>query len=306
MTIKKPLFWKNKNLISLFLIPFSLITFLINFIKNFKFKKKYTIKTICVGNIYVGGTGKTSLCIEINKILKRKFKTLFIKKKYLDQRDEKELLKDQGNIFSDDKRGISLSRADKLKKYDVAILDDGLQDKTIDYNISIACFNTTFGIGNGYLLPAGPLRENLSTLRNYSAVFLNGEKKNKKLFSIIKQFNNQIFYSDYYPTNLDKFNRKQKYLYFCGIGNPEEFENTLKKHKFIIKKKFIFPDHHIFKNKEINEINEFAKNNELKIITTEKDYKRLNKKNKQNIKYLKVELKIRNINKFKNFLKERL
>ena len=68
------------------------------------------------------------------------------------------------------------------KKFNLAILDDGLQDKKINYDISIACFNSSYGIGNGLLLPAGPLRENLSILKNYSAIFLNGEKK-------IKNFN---------------------------------------------------------------------------------------------------------------------
>ena len=91
MRIKKPLFWNGKNLISLSLIPFSIITLIINFLKNFLFKKNYRIKTICVGNIYIGGTGKTSLSIEIHNILKKKFKTVFIKKKYSDQFDEQEL-----------------------------------------------------------------------------------------------------------------------------------------------------------------------------------------------------------------------
>ena len=81
MKINKPLFWNNKNLISLSLIPVSLITFIINFFKNFLLKKIIKIKKICVGNIYVGGTGKTSLSIEIKKILGKKFKTVFIKKK---------------------------------------------------------------------------------------------------------------------------------------------------------------------------------------------------------------------------------
>ena len=109
-----------------------------------------------------------------------------------------------------------------------------------------------------YLLPAGPLRENLSVMKNYSAIFLNGEKNNKKLFSMLKKYNNHIFYSNYLPTNINKFNRKKKYLYFCGIGNPEEFENTLKKYKFKISKKFIFPDHHNFKNQEIDKIKKIA------------------------------------------------
>ena len=306
MKIRKPIFWNNKNLISLFLIPFSMITFIINFLKNFLSKKNFKIKTICVGNIYLGGTGKTSLTIEINNILNKSFKTIFIKKKYIDQLDEIELLKTYGNVFSDNDRKISLIKAENTRKYNLAILDDGLQDKTIKYDISIACFNSSYGIGNGLLIPAGPLRENLSMLRNYSAIFLNGEKKNKRLFSILKEFNNHIFYSNYISTNIKKFNKKSKYLYFCGIGNPEEFEYTLKKYKFNIVKKFIFPDHHNFKNKEIDEIKKIAFENKLKIVTTEKDYKRLNTKNKKNIDYLKIKLKIKNLNKFRNFLKERL
>tara|TARA_B100001027_G_scaffold129571_1_gene89611 strand:+ start:1225 stop:2145 length:921 start_codon:yes stop_codon:yes gene_type:complete len=306
MNTGKPLFWNNKNLISLSLIPFSIITFIINLFKNFLLKKNFKIKTICIGNIYVGGTGKTSLSIEINNILKKKFKTVFIKKKYMNQFDERELLKTNGNVFSDTDRKISLIKAVNTRKFNLAILDDGLQDKTIKYDISIACFNTSYGIGNGLLIPAGPLRENLSILRNYSAIFLNGEKYNKSLISILKEFNNHIFYSNYFPTNIRKFNRKKKYLCFCGIGNPEEFKFTLKKYKFNIAKKFIFPDHYNFKNQEIDEIKKIAFDNKLKIITTEKDYKRLNKRNRKNIDYLKIKLKIKNQNKFTKFLKERL
>ena len=304
MKIKKPFFWNEKNIISLSLIPFSIITFIINIFKNRLPKKKYRIKTICVGNIYVGGTGKTSLCIEINNILKHKFKTVFIKKKYFDQFDEGELLKTHGNFLSNKNRNLSLIRAERNKKFDLAILDDGLQDKTIKYDISIACFNTIYGAGNKLLLPAGPLRENLSILRNYSAIFLNGEKNNKKLFSVVKGYNNNIFSAKYLPTNIVKFNRKKKYLYFCGIGNPEEFENTLKKYRFNIVKKFIFPDHYNYQNEEIDEIKRIALDKNLEIITTEKDYKRLNLRNKKNIKYLKTKLEIKNLNKFKKFLKE--
>ena len=192
------------------------------------------------------------------------------------------------------------------RKFNLAILDDGLQDKTIRYDISIACFNTSYGFGNGLLLPAGPLRENLSILKNYSAVFLNGEKNNKELFSILKKYNKHIFYSKYIPTNIGKFDRKKNYLYFCGIGNPEEFENTLSKYRFNIVKKLIFPDHHNFNNKEINKIKKIASRDKLEILTTEKDYKRLNMKNRKNINYLQIKLKIRNLHKFKKFLKERL
>ena len=304
MKIKKPLYLNNKNLISYLLIPLTIITFFFNFFKNFTIKKKYKIKTICVGNIYMGGTGKTSLCVEINNILKHKYKTIFIKKMYLDQLDERRILESHGKLLSNKNRSISLKKAEN--KFDLAILDDGLQDKKIKYNLSIVCFNTTYGIGNEYLLPAGPLRESLSTLRNYSAIFLIGNRKNKKLFSTLRTYNNKIFYSNYSALNIKKFNRKKEYLFFCGIGNPEEFENTLKKYKFNIVDKVIFPDHHNFKDNEINDIKKLATQNNLEIITTQKDYKRLSKKNKKNIKFLEIELKIKNKNKFSNFLNENI
>ena len=171
MNFKKPLFWESKNLISSSLVPFSILTLIVNFFKNLSFKTKYKIKTICVGNIYVGGTGKTSLSIEINNILKKKFKTVFIKKKYIDQFDEKELLKSHGHTLSHVDRKISLIKAVDAKNFNLAILDDGLQDKTIKYDISIACFNSSYGVGNGLLIPAGPLRENLSMLRKLTENF---------------------------------------------------------------------------------------------------------------------------------------
>jgi tetraacyldisaccharide 4'-kinase len=305
MKIIKPLYLSDKNLISYLLAPLTVFTFLINFSKKFSVKKKYKIKTICVGNIYIGGTGKTSLCIEINKILKNKFKTVFIKKRYLDQLDERKMLQTHGKLISEENRDMSLDKAE-AKKFNLAILDDGLQDKKIDYDISIACFNSSYGIGNGYLLPAGPLREKLEILKKYSAIFVIGERKNTKLLSVLKKFNNKIFYSNYVPINMKNFNRKKSYLYFCGIGNPEEFENTLNKYKFKISKKFIFPDHHNYTNKDLEKIKRIALKEKLEIITTEKDYKRLTIKNKKSIKFLKVELKIENLKKFKNFLKEKI
>ena len=80
MKINKPLFWDNINIISLLLLPLTLITLIVNLLRNLKIKEKLKIRTICVGNLYIGGTGKTPLAIKINEILKDNFKTVFIKK----------------------------------------------------------------------------------------------------------------------------------------------------------------------------------------------------------------------------------
>ena len=83
MNLKKPKFWnyKRPNLYAYLLLPFAFLLKLINLLKIKPKKKKLNIKTICVGNIYIGGTGKTSLSLKINEILNKKgFKVCFVKK----------------------------------------------------------------------------------------------------------------------------------------------------------------------------------------------------------------------------------
>ena len=307
MKLIKPKFWKTKNFISLILYPLSTVTFLINSIKKFSIKKNFEIKTICIGNIFIGGTGKTSLAIEINELLRNKFRTVFIKKNYKNQKDEINLLNDKGKIISSSNREDALLAASK-RKNQVAILDDGLQQKNINYNLRIACFNSEYGLGNEFMLPAGPLRENLSVIKNYDLIFLNGEKNNKKILSKFKSINKdlKIFEGKYKPLNLKKFNLKKKYLMFCGIGNPHEFEQTLIKYKFNVSKKIIFPDHHKFSNIDIKRLNHDASRDNLTLITTEKDFFRLNKTQRKNIKFLKIKLEIKNREKLKKILISKL
>ena len=307
MRLIKPRFWETKNFISFILYPLSAITYLINITKKFSVKKNFKIKTICIGNIFVGGTGKTSLAIEINQLLKKKFKTVFIKKNYENQLDEINLLSNKGNIISASSRESALLSAVN-KKYQLAILDDGLQQKNINYDLKIACFNSKYAIGNEYMLPAGPLRENLKEIKNYDLIFLNGEKKNNKLLSKLKSINKnlKIFQGSYKPLNLKNFDLRKKYLMFCGIGNPHEFERTLIKYKFNIGKKIIYPDHYKLTNIDLKRLIIKTKKQNLVLITTEKDFFRLNKSQRKNIKFLKIRLEIKNKKNLKKILISKL
>ena len=307
MRLTKPKFWKTKNFLSFILYPLSLITYLINFLKEFSIKKNFKIKTICIGNIFVGGTGKTSLAIEINELLRKKFKTVFIKKNYENQSDEINLLRNKGKIISLDNRENALLTAIK-KKYQVTILDDGLQQKNINYDLKIVCFNSDDAFGNGFMFPAGPLRESIKEIKNYDLAFLNGEKKNNKLKSKLKSLNKnlEIFEGEYKPLNLRNFDSKKKYLMFCGIGNPHEFSQTLIKYKFNICDKIIYPDHHQLTDIDLKKLKDRAKKEKLTLITTEKDFFRLSKIQRKNIKFLKIKLEIKNKNKFKKILISKL
>ena len=307
MRLIKPKFWETKNLISFILYPLSSITFLINTTKKFCIKKNFKIKTICIGNIFIGGTGKTSLAIEINKLLEEKFRIVFIKKNYENQLDEINLLNNKGKIISSNNRENALLTAVN-KKYQLAILDDGLQQKNINYDLKIACFNSEYALGNEYMLPAGPLRENLNEVKNYDLIFLNGEKKNDKLLSKLKSINKnlKIFQGKYKPLNLNNFDLKKKYLMFCGIGNPHEFEQTLIKYKFKIKKKIFYPDHYKLSNVDLKQIKDKAKKENLTLVTTEKDYFRLDKIQRKNIKFLKIKLEIKDKKNLKKILISKL
>jgi tetraacyldisaccharide 4'-kinase len=307
MRLTKPKFWDTKNFISFILYPLSAITYLIKIAKKLSNKKKFKIKTICIGNIFVGGTGKTSLAIEINQLLKKKFKTVFIKKNYKNQIDEINLLSNAGKIIFAESREHALLSAIN-KKYQLAILDDGLQQKNISYDLRIACFNSEYAIGNEYMLPAGPLREDLNEIKNYDLIFLNGEKKNSKLLAKLRSVdkNLKIFQGTYKPLNLKNFDLRKKYLMFCGIGNPHEFEKTLIKYKFNISKKTIYPDHYKLTNTDLKQLIDKAKKENLVLVTTEKDFFRLNKSQRKNIKFLKIKLEIKDKKNLKKILISKL
>ena len=302
MNLKKPKFWdyKKPNIYAYLLLP---ITILIKLLIIFKKKtgKKIKIKTICVGNIYVGGTGKTSLSLKINEILKKKnIKSCFVKKFYKNQIDEQEILKTQGKLFLSKDRITGILEAEK-ENYEIAILDDGLQDQSIIYDTSIICFNTINWIGNGMTIPSGPLRESISSLKNYKHLFLNGNLENldtikKEILTINSKIN--IYIGKYEPKNLNEFDTNHKYLVFSGIGNHKTFVSMLKMNNFKILKEVEYADHYKYTKKDLNEIIESANQLNCKIITTEKDFMRLGNNKSKEIKFIKSDLKIINEDKF--------
>ena len=311
MKFLKPKFWdKNKpNYLSYLLLPISFIFLILSKIKIHKKKKIQNIKTICVGNIYVGGTGKTTLCIKINEIINSMgLSSCFIKKNYADQKDEQEILNNNGELYCENSRISALKKIDS-EKISVAIFDDGLQDQKIKYDLSIVCFNKSIGPGNGFLIPSGPLRENIKSLKKYDVVFLNGNDESKSEFEdfLKKKFTHlKVFKSKYKIKNNEEFDKKEKYLVFAGIGNFENLIEMLKMNNFSIIKSLKYPDHYNYKQSDINKIKNIAKDHNAKIITTEKDFLRLSGENQKNISKIDVELDILNKDDFTDFLNKKI
>ncbi len=307
MILKKPKFWdyKKPNIYSYLLYPIAILLQSVNLLIRNRKKNDFKIKTICLGNIYIGGTGKTSLSIKLNDIFtKKNIKSCFVKKYYENQIDEQKLLKKNGKLFLAKNRVKAIKEAEN-ENYDIAILDDGLQDKSINSDISIVCFNNINWIGNGMTIPAGPLRENINRLKKYDNIFLNGnmenlEKISKKILSIHPKAN--IHLGKYVPTNLKEFNKEDSFFVFSGIGNHETFVSMLKNAGLSILKDFEFPDHFQYKKSDINKIILEANDSNCKIITTEKDYLRLEDLNSDQIKFIKSEIKIQDEEKLLNVI----
>ena len=139
-------------------------------------------------------------------------------------------------------------------------------------------------------------------------------KKKETLYSISNKFNLQIddiikyihnldpniniYQGEYVPMNINEFDKSEKYLVFSGIGNHKTFISMLRKNNINIVKEIEFPDHYRYLQKEIDDIISMSEKLNCKIMTTEKDYMRLNNNNK--IIYIKSELKIINQEAFIN------
>ena len=296
MKLSKPNFWDKKNsLLSNFFLPFSLITRIIIFLRKKLIKPvKFKIPIICIGNIYVGGTGKTPISILIAKeLFSLGKKTAIIRKFYSSHQDEYLLIKkDYDNLIVKKNRSSAILEANN-SGFDLVVLDDGFQDYKIQKNFNIICFNQNQKIGNGKVFPAGPLRENLTSLKNAQVAIING-LRDPKFEEELKEVNEKIkiYYSEYRPINLEQF-RNKSLTALAAIGNPDNFFKLLKQNNLNIIKKIQYPDHYVFSKNEVSEILNEAHKNNSQIIMTEKDFFKFKKFDLLGIECLRVELIIK-------------
>ena len=308
----KPEFWdyKNPNYLSKILFPFTLPVRVSNFF--FKYFPKINNKkiiSICVGNIYLGGTGKTPTTIKVYNLIRKLEKKIATGKKlHASHQDEIKILKKKTFLISKKSRNEILKYAVKKGKK-IIIFDDGLQDKYINYDIKFVCFDSLSGFGNGNLIPAGPLREDLLSIKRFDAVFIKKiKKKNQKIINDIKKINPRIkiFNTQFKIKNKKNLNLSKKYLVFSGIGNSDGFYKFLKNENFKISKFLKYPDHYKYRNDDLKKIIDIAKKQSASIITTEKDFTKIPEKYKKKIKYIEVNLIIENELSLIKFIKSKI
>jgi tetraacyldisaccharide 4'-kinase len=310
----KPKFWdkKSNSFLSTLLYPLSIVYYLTNILKKkICITEKFEIPIICIGNIYIGGTGKTSTAIEIFKILNVFKKVCFLTKGYgrksnkdiylsevntpnqntEDTGDESLLLNKFGHVYISNNRVAAINKIIELG-YDAIIFDDGFQDHKIFKDLNLLCFDSTNWIGNGNLIPSGPLREPLTSIKLANFIIIKGEK-NQFIEKEIKTIfpNVKIIYTENKIENIETL-RNKNFIAFTGIGNPYSFFNTLLNNDIKVLKQIIYPDHFQFTEKNYKNLFEEAKKRNCNLITTEKDHMRINDQFKNKIYYTKLSTKL--------------
>lgn len=299
--MKTPWWFLHKTPIAFLLLPFAWIYYLISrsvFLcrKMFTYKSRRTI--ICVGGILAGGVGKTPVVRQIANFLDAPVVMRGYKKtaKTGNVGDEATMLANDGISVHVGDRKSNIILLNKQKDNTPIVMDDGFQNPLIHKDISILVFDEFLGVGNGFLLPAGPLREPMSHVANVDAIIVIKSEYKKKKFSV--PANVPVFYAE--NKTVSPFKNNQSVVAFAGIDYPKKFFKMLTN----VVAHRAYPDHYQYTDKDIEHLIKLAGEKKAKLITTEKDWVRLPKYAREKVQYAKLETKIDDA--FFDWLKEKL
>jgi tetraacyldisaccharide 4'-kinase len=313
--------WYNKGTGKFLLVPLTALYCSINSFQRFQHrhsKTKLPCPVIVVGNITVGGTGKTPLTIYIVKLLQKAgYKPAIITRGYggkaktwpqsVTENSDSNLVGDEAVLMASRTQVPVYAGADRLQSIevlsqarqehecDVIVSDDGMQHYKLPRDIQIAVLDGARMLGNGWCLPSGPLRERKQRLKACDLLVVNGE--------IVETKKDDLQAMPFFTMNLkgsiltnlvtgeqqtlDIFAYK-KVRAVTGIGNPQRFFNTLEKQGDLQLNTYSFPDHHDFVEADFN----FS--DDLPVIMTEKDAVKCQKFAKNNFWSLPITAELDN------------
>lgn len=300
MKLIAPYFWQKRNFISILLLPFSFIYYLLHLLRRKKPIYLPKAKIITVGNITVGGAGKTPVVIFLAKLFSNK-KVAILTRGYGGIKTGPVLVSDEDNAISVGDEAlihyktaptcVAKNRLEGIKfleslGFEIIITDDGLQDNRFKKDLTIAVVDALKGFGNEFIFPAGPLREPIQTgLNKADCIILIGKE------NIILKTSIPIIKGKFVPRNTIT---NKKLIAFAGIGNPEKFFSMLKNKKNEVLRTHSFGDHHNYSNKEIELLLKEARNCKAQLITTEKDYVKIDEKHHHKIINYLIDLELEN------------
>lgn len=313
--MKTPTYWKNKNIISLLLWPFGCLYGLATATRLLlKTPHKVDAKVICVGNLTAGGTGKTPVSISLAKILQQNGQNpYFVSRGYggklkglqvmpdihnaADVGDEPLLLAGQAPVIINPDRYAGALMAEQ-EGANYIIMDDGFQNPSLYKDISFVVIDGNIGLGNGFCIPAGPLREFKDLgLHRASAIMLIGEDTHDLAASFGKfpVFKGRIKPVSPSPLTYDV-------VAFAGIGRPEKFYQSLSGCGFNIVETRDFPDHHFYTEDELNQLIALGKQHKAPVYTTAKDFVKIPPRLQSKFKVLEIAIEWENPSELANFI----
>lgn len=248
---------------------------------------------LCVGNLTVGGTGKTPTAIAMAKFaLEAKYKPGIVSRGYGGIHVKSHLVdvaKDPPSAVGDEPLLLARMAPTVVGQNrfasgqmlidmgcDLIIMDDGFQSRSLHYDYALIALDAQRGIGNGRVIPAGPLRAPLiDQMRHATAILSIGEgAAGDTVIRAAARAGKPLFQAKLKPQNPRALSGKQV-LAFTGIGNPQKFLDTLSELGCWVGASRSFGDHHTFSAAEAQQLLEKAEAENLELVTTEKDAVRL-------------------------------
>lgn len=308
--MKAPLFWQTipPTFMAKILTPFSYITEYITQQRLSKPSYKASIPVICCGNLSVGGTGKTTVALELGKYFQQFYKIAFLTRGYKRKnKNQNSVLVNVTQHSVDDVGDEALllaklaptwvgpNRADSAKLAiqngaELLIMDDGFQNPTLYQDLPIIIIDGAVGFGNQKALPAGPLREFLHHgLLRAKACIVIGEDQMDIQKLLPKKLS--IFHASLEMDATIICYSGKSVIAFAGIGRPDKFFRALEQNQLYLKEQIAFPDHHFYCNKEVEKLLSLKYKYQIPLVTTPKDYARLPVSFKEHVIPLGVHLK---------------
>lgn len=294
--MKYPEFWNKNSILSIILLPFSFFFILGTFFRRILSKEvSLGFPVICIGNATIGGTGKTPLIKALAKrYLDYKKRIVVISKGYGGNYAQAMIVEDGflPSLVGDEaielfNKLVSLGeiyiivaqsplqsvRLLNQIKPDIILVDDGMQNPGFKKDYKILMVDGTRGFGNGYIIPAGPLRQSVASSINQADIVLS-INPSLSVKDRVKQEAEGKFH-ELLPKIDIELDTRDTLLLFCAIGNYERFFSIFRE-KYRVVKEISFPDHHLYSKEDIDYISHEAKKLGVsKIVTTEKDFSKL-------------------------------
>lgn len=318
--MRTPDFWRHRGGISTLLLPLSWLYALGAWVdRACKTPKRAALPVIAIGNATSGGAGKTPTALALLPLLRAlTTQPHCITRGYGGQAqvahrvqagDDATMVGDEALLLAAHapcwvgRDRIASIRAAKEAGATLALCDDALQHHALAKDISLLVIDGPYGIGNGRLLPAGPLREPFAAaLARADALVMVGEDTQQLAARTTKP----VFLATLAPAGDVAWLREGAWLAFAGIGRPEKFFTTLLEAGATLVATRRFADHHAYSDADIANLTSEAERLGAKLITTEKDAVKLPASARQKISTLPVTLQFADSAALQEFLRARL